>query len=174
MTPYDGFDQLPWRTSSPGVESSHTSSPVFLSSAMRLGASGAGMFTCPSSTPWPVTVYRMSPTIPEHSAAAARLARLFYRDQPQRFEQVLWAAVMELPAELEEEALYQDFDEYQVNSETSLEYAFNRQLSLKLTVPVEWEEHSDTEYGGALRLKLLFNPDAVRPPTSRSRSSPNT
>ena len=47
----------------PGELSFHSSLPVFLSSAMKLGASGLGMLMWPSSTPLAVTTNTMSPTI---------------------------------------------------------------------------------------------------------------
>lgn len=50
--------------------------------------------------------YRLSPVIAEHAHAAARIVQIFYLDQPARYRQALWAAVMELPAEVEEQALH--------------------------------------------------------------------
>ena len=46
-----GEDHCPCRMFSPGEWSAQTSLPVFLSRAMKLGASGAGTFWCDSSTP---------------------------------------------------------------------------------------------------------------------------
>ena len=40
----------------------HSTLPVFLSTAMKLGARGVGMLMCPSSTPLLVTTKSMSPT----------------------------------------------------------------------------------------------------------------
>ena len=45
----------------PGELSVHSTLPVFLSSARKLGASGAGMLMCDSSTPLDVLTNRMSP-----------------------------------------------------------------------------------------------------------------
>jgi hypothetical protein len=48
---------------------SQTSFPVAASIATKLGASGTGMLTCPSSTPLPVVAYRIpSTTIGELTA----------------------------------------------------------------------------------------------------------
>jgi hypothetical protein len=49
--------------------------------------------------------HRLSPTIPEHANAVGRLVQIFFVDQPERYQQVLWAALYELPAEIEEKAL---------------------------------------------------------------------
>lgn len=49
--------------------------------------------------------YRFAPEIPEHAPAIHRLLRLFYREQPERYERILWSSQWELAAELEESAL---------------------------------------------------------------------
>ena len=49
--------------------------------------------------------HRFSPTISEHTAAAHRILQIFYVDQPERYERAIWAALWELPAELEEAGL---------------------------------------------------------------------
>ena len=53
----------------PGRLLFHSSLPVFLSSAMKLGALGLGMLMWPSSTPLAVTMKIMSPTISGQQAA---------------------------------------------------------------------------------------------------------
>jgi hypothetical protein len=45
-----------------GELSDHSTRPVRLSRARKLGASGEGMLMCPSSTPLAVTTNRVSPT----------------------------------------------------------------------------------------------------------------
>jgi hypothetical protein len=49
--------------------------------------------------------HRVSPVIPEHVPAARRLLQVFYAEEPERFQRVVWASIWELPSELEEEAL---------------------------------------------------------------------
>lgn len=49
--------------------------------------------------------HRFLPTIPEHAPAAHRILQVFYVDQPERYQQAMWAALWELPAELEEDGL---------------------------------------------------------------------
>jgi hypothetical protein len=49
--------------------------------------------------------YRFSPAVKEHASAMQRLAQLLFLDQPERYRRALWAALYELPAELEELAL---------------------------------------------------------------------
>jgi hypothetical protein len=49
--------------------------------------------------------YRFSPSIPEHAAAIGKLLRLFYQEQPDRYQQAIWTARWELTSELEEGAL---------------------------------------------------------------------
>src|SRR4051812_2577917 len=49
-----GDDHWPWRIFSPGEASSHTSLPVFLSSAMSAGDFGDGTLTWLSSCPFDV------------------------------------------------------------------------------------------------------------------------
>lgn len=49
--------------------------------------------------------YRFSPIIAEHAPAVRLVAQLLFRDQPARYRRILWSSVVELPAELEEEAL---------------------------------------------------------------------
>ena len=49
--------------------------------------------------------YRFSPRVREHGPAMQRIAQLFFLDQPERYSRVLWGALHELPAELEEHAL---------------------------------------------------------------------
>jgi hypothetical protein len=66
--------------------------------------------------------------------------------------------------EVEQEVHYQDFDDRETESETSVEYEFNEHSSLKLSLPVEWEEHEDTEVTAGLRYKYAFNPHADRAP----------
>jgi hypothetical protein len=50
--------------------------------------------------------YLASPAIPEHQPAVAQVLQLFFRDQHERYLMVLWSAVSELPAELEERTLH--------------------------------------------------------------------
>jgi hypothetical protein len=50
--------------------------------------------------------YRLSPVIREHVPAAARIVRMLFTEQSQRYQQILWSALHELPAELEERALH--------------------------------------------------------------------
>jgi len=50
--------------------------------------------------------YRFSPTIPSHASAARRIAEVFFHDDRERYERVLWGALYELPSEVEEQALY--------------------------------------------------------------------
>jgi hypothetical protein len=50
--------------------------------------------------------YRFSPVIKEHGPAAQRIAQVFFVDQPERYQRVLWGALYELPAEVEEQALH--------------------------------------------------------------------
>jgi len=49
--------------------------------------------------------HRYSPTNPEHGPAAQRILQIFYVSQPERYERAVWAALWELPSELEEEGL---------------------------------------------------------------------
>lgn len=49
--------------------------------------------------------HRYSPTIPEHAPAAQRILQILYVDQPERYQDAVWASLWELPAELEEHAL---------------------------------------------------------------------
>jgi len=53
----------------------------------------------------PDGAYRFSPIIPEHTPAVQQLARIFYRSQRARFDRILWSAVYEMPADLEEQTL---------------------------------------------------------------------
>ena len=53
----------------------------------------------------PDGAYRFSPIIPEHVPAVQMLAQIFFRDQRARFDRILWSAVYELPADLEEQTL---------------------------------------------------------------------
>lgn len=46
------------------------------------------------------------PSIPKHVPAIRRLLALFAGEEPRRYRQMLWSAVVELPAELEERALH--------------------------------------------------------------------
>jgi len=50
--------------------------------------------------------YLIEPRIPEHAPAIASLCQLFFREQHERYVQLLWSAIHELPAELEERALH--------------------------------------------------------------------
>ncbi len=50
--------------------------------------------------------YRFSPSIPSHEAAARRIAEVFFHDDRDRYDRLLWAALYELPAEIEEQALH--------------------------------------------------------------------
>jgi hypothetical protein len=50
--------------------------------------------------------YLLSPTIPEHEAAARRIVQLWYLEQPDRYLMTLWTAATELPSEVEERALH--------------------------------------------------------------------
>jgi hypothetical protein len=49
--------------------------------------------------------HRFAPTIPGHAPAVRRMAEVFFHDQRERYARVLWAALWELPSELEEQAL---------------------------------------------------------------------
>jgi hypothetical protein len=49
--------------------------------------------------------HRFSPSIPDHAAAIRALLQLFYREQPDRYQQAIWSARWELTSELEENAL---------------------------------------------------------------------
>lgn len=46
------------------------------------------------------------PEVPEHARAVRLLAELFFREQRQRYAEVVYAALWELPSELEEQALH--------------------------------------------------------------------
>jgi hypothetical protein len=50
--------------------------------------------------------HRFSPLIPEHGPAVRRLAETFLQDQPERYRDVIWTALSELPSALEESALH--------------------------------------------------------------------
>jgi hypothetical protein len=50
--------------------------------------------------------HRYSPTIAEHAPAIGRLLKVFFDDQPERYQQVLWSAQWELASDLEEQALH--------------------------------------------------------------------
>jgi hypothetical protein len=50
--------------------------------------------------------YRIAPVIKEHAPVAQRILQLFFLDQPERYHRVMWAALHELPAEVEEQALH--------------------------------------------------------------------
>lgn len=54
----------------------------------------------------PDGAHRFSPAIPEHAPAVRRLAEAFFRDDQRRYLRTLWEARMELPAEIEEDALH--------------------------------------------------------------------
>jgi len=54
----------------------------------------------------PDGAHTMSPTIPEHAPAIRRIAQMLYVEQPELFRRALWTAVVELPSELEEQALH--------------------------------------------------------------------
>lgn len=67
--------------------------------------------------------------------------------------------------EVQEKLKYDDYERYEAESETSVEYEFTRRLALRLQVPVETEEEEGTEFGDLkLRLKYVLNPDAERAP----------
>ena len=66
--------------------------------------------------------------------------------------------------EIEQEVQYQETDDYQAESETSIEYELTEHSALKLTIPVEKEEGEDTEVEAGLRYKYVFNPNAERAP----------
>jgi hypothetical protein len=50
--------------------------------------------------------HRFDPTIARHRPAVSRIAQRFFRDQAQRYREVIWSAQHELPGELEERALH--------------------------------------------------------------------
>ena len=50
--------------------------------------------------------YYFTPSVPEHAAAIRRLLQILFQEFPERYQQALWAAQWELPAELEEKALH--------------------------------------------------------------------
>jgi len=50
--------------------------------------------------------HRFSPSMPDHAAAIGKLLRLFYSEQPDRYQQAIWTARWELTSELEEGALH--------------------------------------------------------------------
>src|SRR6186997_592845 len=58
-----GLDHCPCKMFLPGALSVQRISPVFLSIARKLGASGAGMVMWASSTPLLVFTYKMSPQL---------------------------------------------------------------------------------------------------------------
>jgi len=49
--------------------------------------------------------YLFSPSIPEHAPAVGRIAQLFYTEQPERYQRVMWSSTVEMKAEVEERAL---------------------------------------------------------------------
>lgn len=49
--------------------------------------------------------HRFSPVIAEHAPAIRRLLQIFYQEQPDRYQRILWSSLWELPSELEERAL---------------------------------------------------------------------
>jgi hypothetical protein len=53
----------------------------------------------------PDGAYRFSPSIPEHASAVQRLAQILFQSQRTRYDRILWSAVYELPADLEEQTL---------------------------------------------------------------------
>ncbi len=49
--------------------------------------------------------YRFRPALREHGPAIRRMAQIFFLDDPERYRRIVWSALYELPAELEECAL---------------------------------------------------------------------
>ncbi len=49
--------------------------------------------------------HRFSPAIAEHAPAIRRLLQIFYQEQPDRYQRIVWSALWELPSEVEERAL---------------------------------------------------------------------
>jgi len=49
--------------------------------------------------------FRFTPTVKEHGPAIQRIAQVLFLDQRERYHRLLWAALYELPGELEEGAL---------------------------------------------------------------------
>jgi hypothetical protein len=54
----------------------------------------------------PDGAFRFSPVIPEHAPAIRLVAQILYRDQPARYQEVLWAGATDMAAELEEATLH--------------------------------------------------------------------
>jgi len=50
--------------------------------------------------------HRYSPSIPEHVAAIHRMLQVFYLDQRERYDRLIWASMWELSSDLEEQALH--------------------------------------------------------------------
>jgi len=50
--------------------------------------------------------HTFSPVVAEHAPAIRGMLQIFFLDQPERYQRVLWASRWELPAELEEQALH--------------------------------------------------------------------
>jgi hypothetical protein len=50
--------------------------------------------------------FRFSPSRPEHVPAVRRMAELLFLEHPERYQRAVWAALNELPSELEESALH--------------------------------------------------------------------
>src|SRR5487761_328306 len=73
-SPAAGLDHCPCKTFSPGEPSAHSTLPVRLSSAIKLGACGAVILTWLSSTPLDVQTNNTSP-----QAVTEQLAMLCWR-----------------------------------------------------------------------------------------------
>ncbi len=66
-----------------------------------IGASGDERgFVSPDGQHW------VAPKIAEHVPAARRLLQMFFVEQPQRYQRLLWSALWELPSDVEEHALH--------------------------------------------------------------------
>src|SRR3954463_104195 len=68
-TAYAGDDHWPCKMLRPGDLSVHSTFFVFLSRAMKLGACGAGMPLCASSTPFDVHTKSLSPALVTEQSA---------------------------------------------------------------------------------------------------------
>jgi hypothetical protein len=68
--------------------------------------------------------------------------------------------------ELEGKLKYDSDDgDYELETETSLEYSFTRRFALRLLVPADFPEHEDNDIGDVeVRGKYVLNPDAVVAP----------
>jgi len=48
--------------------------------------------------------FHYSPTVPEHAPAIRRILQLFFQEQPERYQRVIWSSLWEVSSELEEQA----------------------------------------------------------------------